>query len=243
MSRYARRIGLTPRELDTAIATMNAAAKENGNEPWILEDEGYFIIRSWRRYNNHGGPRPGAGRPCDDQKSSDIQVAQLDYSSRNQASFKLAASDPVSVSDPDPSHPTTPAHHCFSDPIPARAGEAPPPAKAEDGEDARGDGDGRDGIDPEIRRREGVYVLLTGDEIQMGHPWACALADDARITPEVVLTAWNEINHDTAIQPASVLGRNLARRFAIRLPQVNETARQAKGLAAIVNARGKRGGA
>ncbi len=72
-AKYARKIGMTPAQLEGALSLIADACKENGNEPWIVRSEGSFRIRKWDRWNagNWGGARDGAGRKPESSGNQD----------------------------------------------------------------------------------------------------------------------------------------------------------------------------
>ena len=55
------------RDFDAFLEAIQRIATQTGAQPWVYVDgDGHVVIRSFFKFNadsNHGGPRPGAGRP------------------------------------------------------------------------------------------------------------------------------------------------------------------------------------
>lgn len=118
MSKYARRIGLTPIQLDEAISEIRSAAAENEHEPWIVQEGDYYVIRSWATWNatggGWGGHRPGSGRKGSNQDEIKM-ISRLDQDGCPSVSVSVSDSGTGAGKDPDqPTHSariTHPAPH------------------------------------------------------------------------------------------------------------------------------------
>ena len=73
----AAELWMTSRTLLAEINLIERTCRENGNDPWIVAEDGIIRIRQFEKWNTPqegwGGSRPGAGR-----KASDSSCIQLD---------------------------------------------------------------------------------------------------------------------------------------------------------------------
>jgi hypothetical protein len=65
-SRYCARLGMSAKQLESAMKLLNEVAVANGNKPWIVKRANGFALRNWAKWNRGsegwGGARDGAGR-------------------------------------------------------------------------------------------------------------------------------------------------------------------------------------
>lgn len=65
MAVLERRLGRNQNEIKATIKAIADAARENGNQPWLIEDGNAVLVRSfatWNKVETRGGKRQGAGR-------------------------------------------------------------------------------------------------------------------------------------------------------------------------------------
>jgi len=109
----------TRKQFDACLSAIKRVADRSGGEPWFYVDEnGGIVIRSFFKFNadsNHGGPRPGAGRPIngnqDDSRGnqeaiktdpSGNQEFQAESSRIPSSSSSSSSSSSISVTNPLP---------------------------------------------------------------------------------------------------------------------------------------------
>jgi hypothetical protein len=58
-SRYCARLGMSAKQLESAMKLLNEVAVANGNKPWIVKRANGFALRNWAKWNRGAGHEMG----------------------------------------------------------------------------------------------------------------------------------------------------------------------------------------
>jgi hypothetical protein len=91
------------KQFDRLLDSLASVADASGSQPWIyIDDSGHVVIRSFFKFNadsNHGGPRPGAGRPISGNQDEIKSDSRRNQDASSPATRIPSVSVSMSVSD------------------------------------------------------------------------------------------------------------------------------------------------